>query len=72
MEVLHTRLRHDRLRRYKSLKEFDISRIVTNNFETCHQNSFGPTDTTEGIARRSCQLTAAADVRFYLVARETQ
>ena len=70
MEIVHTPFRLDPLRRYKSLKGFDISRIVTNQFESCHQNPFGMPHTYEGIVRRSSQLTAAADIRFYVAARE--
>lgn len=70
IEILHTAAHQDRLRRYKSLKGFDISRIVTNTHESCHQNPFGTPQTHEGIARRSSQLTAAADIRFYVAARE--
>lgn len=70
LEILHTPHHQDRFRRYKSLKGFDIARIVTNNHESCRQNTFGTPQTHEGIARRSSQLTAAADIRFYVAARE--
>jgi hypothetical protein len=69
-EVTHTPIRQDRLSRYKTLRGFDIGGIVRNDVESCHHNPFYTAPADEGSVRRSSQLTAAADVRFYILARE--
>ena len=69
-EIVHTHPLRDPLRRYKTLRGFNINNILHNDLEPCHSNPFRATGKDEAVIRRSSQLTAAADVRFYVLARE--
>lgn len=70
IDVLHTPLRHDHLSRYRSLRGFNIAPIAINRYEECHPNHFSRSPAREGFIRRASQLTAAADIRFYVEARD--
>lgn len=70
IEVLHMPAPRDHFSKHETLRGFNISSVIRNDFELCQAHNFKYTPLKEGLLRRASQLAAAADVRFYVIARE--
>lgn len=69
IEIKHIPVRARDSSSLKSLQGLDITGIISNALKVCRPNSFDTTDFKEGASRRAAQIVAAADIGFYLAAR---